>query len=169
MLKGKLTVNRVPGEFRIVFARSLYLNGEFEFPLFNLSHSVERLRFGLKLPTAATPLDSLLVRQLDNLPMHYHYGLTCSGIVLERDGTLLQRGFEYGVVATASIASSQTLLTPGLYFQYAFTPFTIRVAWVTKPISSWMSATFGVLSGGFALALLLDALMYGTKSQKVIE
>jgi hypothetical protein len=169
LLKGKLTVNRVPGEFRVAFSRSLYLHGEFEFPNFNLSHSVERLRFGLKLPTAATPLDSVLVVQQDHLPMHYHYGITCTGIVFESDGVPLERGYEYGVVATASIASSDTLLTPGLYFQYAFTPYTIRVAYLSKPISGWMTSTFGILSGGFAIALMLDGLFYGEKSQRVID
>jgi hypothetical protein len=147
----------------------LYFHREFEFPNFNLSHSVERLKFGLKLSTATTPLDSVLVVQQNHFPMHYHYGITGTGIVFESDGVPLEMGYEYGVVATASIASSDTLLTPGLYFQYALTPYAIRVAYLSKPISGWMTSTFGILGGGFAIALMLDGLFYGEKSQRVID
>jgi hypothetical protein len=166
-LKGKLTVNRVPGVFAVRFTRSLYNASEFQ--NFNISHILGRIRFGPKLPWTSTPLEAIRVIQKSEQPLHYFYDLMSTPVLFVRNEDVIERSYEYTTIATARKADPKIGRFPGLFFWYQFTPYTVTVRYRTKPLSSFISATFGVLSGGFAIMAFVDRFLYQRSSKKVLE
>ncbi|KAK8892444.1 hypothetical protein M9Y10_029672 [Tritrichomonas musculus] len=182
-IKGKLTVNKVPGNFNIIYgSRSIYNtygSGIFmrstisdEYPFIDLSHSIERLRFGPGFPMMARPLDDrqIIIQKKQNLSS-YKYDLVCTLVFLIRDGQILARTFEYNELTTNFPVTPENKLVPGIFFYYQFTPYAVVVNLRSKPISRFIGMTFGVLAGGFAITTLLDNFLYsiaGAKKQTPI-
>jgi hypothetical protein len=166
-LKGKLTVNKVPGLFGVQFTRTLYnatgLNS------FNLSHILVRIRFGPKVPWTSTPLEAFRVIQRSVEPLRYDYDLICTPVLFVRNGEVIERSYEYTPMLRASEPDPRIGTVPGLFFWYRFTPYTVTVSYRTKPLSTFVSVTFGVLSGGFAITSFIDRFLYGSSSQKVLD
>jgi hypothetical protein len=166
-LKGKLTVNRVAGVFAVRFTRTLY--NATKLHKFNLSHVLGRIRFGPKVPWTSTPLQAIRVTQKSEQPLHYYYELICTPVIFVEDGKIVERTYEYIPIATASQPNPAARKSPGLFFWYQFTPYTVTVVHRTKPLSTFVAATFGVLSGGFALTSLFDYFLYRSSKQKVLD
>jgi hypothetical protein len=165
-LKGKLTVNKVRGLFVVRFTRGLYNASGLR--NFNLSHVLGRIRFGPKVPWTSMPLEAIRVTQKTEEPLHYLYELVCTPVIFVRDGEIVERTYEYlPIVTTKSI--DKTSLSPGLFFLYQFTPYTVTVSYRTKSLSALVSATFGILSGGFAITSFLDRFLYKVYHQKVLD
>jgi hypothetical protein len=166
-LKGKLTVNRVTGVFAVRFTRTLY--NASGLTNFNLSHVLGRIRFGPKIPRTSTPLETIRVIQTFPEPVHYNYEMICTPVLLVRDGEVIERSYEYTTVASAHDPDLKRRILPGLYFTYQFTPYTVTVNFRTKPLSTFFSATFGVLAGGFAITSFIDRFLYASSKRKVID
>jgi hypothetical protein len=166
-LKGKLTVNRVPGVFAVRFTRALY-DGSFQ-QHFNISHRIWRLRFGPKVPRTSMPLEGALAIQTSDRPVHYHYDILCTPVLFVRDGQILERTYEYTPIAVVSPPDPAAGRVPGLFFWYEFVPYTVTIFYRTKSLSAFITATFGVIGGGFALAAWLDRFLFGETSQTVLE
>jgi hypothetical protein len=164
LLKGKLTVNRVPGSFGIRVNRPI--SNVTQNPL-NLSHSLQRIRFGPKVPGTSTPLEQIRVIERSYHPLRYHYDLVCTPVTFVSDNIIVAKTFEYTPIAILSAPTPDR--PPGLFFSYQFVPYAVTVHMRTRPFSSFVAASFGVLSGGFAITALLDRLLYRESSQTPID
>lgn len=182
-IKGKLTVNKVPGNFNIIYgSRSIYnaygsdvfMRTTFtdEYPFIDLSHVVERLRFGPGFPLLAHPLDdSITINRNTKDLKSYKYDLVCTLVFLIKDGEILAKSFEYNELATPIPITTENKLVPGIFFYYQFTPYAVAVNLRSKSFSKFIGMTFGVLAGGFAITTLIDNFLYmaaGEKKQKII-
>lgn len=182
-IKGKLTVNKVPGNFNIVYgSKSIYNTYgsdifmrstiSDEYPFIDLSHSVERLRFGPGFPMLARPLDDrIIITQNKQKPTSYKYDLVCTLVFLIKDGEILAKSFEYNELTTTFPVTPENKLVPGIFFYYQFTPYAVAVNLRSKSFSKFIGMTFGVLAGGFAITAMIDNFLYraaGEKKQKII-
>lgn len=183
VIKGRLTVNKVPGNFNIAHgSRSIYntygsdifmrSSISDEYPFINLSHSIEKLRFGPGFPLLAHPLDEKvnIAQKSENLKT-YKYDLVCTLVFLIKDGEIIAKSFEYKELTSTFPVTPENKLVPGIFFYYQFTPYAVAVNLRSKPFSKFIGMTFGVLAGGYAITTLIDNFLYmaaGEKKQKII-
>ena len=163
-------MNRVPGEFMVVFTRSLYSNeAVFEYPEFNLSHVFGRLRFGPKIYTTTTPLDGIAVLQGSHEPVEYVYNAMCTAVVLTRnEKELIAKSYEYVVYPTVSPALPDGR-PPGIYVTYQFTPYTVMVNFRMREALEMIPTVLAAVAGAYVIAMLIDSMLYNQSTQTPIE
>ena len=162
LVKGKISVNKIAGSFHLAPGRNVKgLPGHvhdtnFQFPHFDLSHSIRRLRFGPKVPRASNPLDDVNIRQLIDIPV-YKYTMIVTPIKFYKNGKFITKSFEYTSMATRiPVSFIRPGMVPGIFFSYSFTPYTITVKGTSPSILHVIASTTGILSGLFAIASLID-------------
>jgi hypothetical protein len=129
MVKGKVSVNKVSSNFHIAPGRNLVDSSvpghhhdlSFAFLSLDMSHSIERIRFGPSILTANTPLTDMKIRQRPGRPMFYRYNLLVTPLVHIRNGKEKDRGYEYTAMAT------KRAIAPGIFFNYTFIPYAVVV------------------------------------------
>lgn len=174
LVKGKISVNKIAGSFHIAPGRNVKgLPGHvhdtnFQFPHFDLSHSIQRLRFGPKVPRASNPLDDVSVRQLIDVPVFYKYTMIVTPIKFYKNGKFITKSFEYSSMATRTpVSFIRPGMVPGIFFSYSFTPYTITVKGTSPPFLHVVASTSGILSGMYAIASLLDTFYNKVESRKL--
>ena len=173
LIKGKVSVNKVRGEFHIAPGRNAGRGSQhqhdlsFQFPSMDLSHSIESIRFGPLIPTANNPLKGLRITQNPQTPMHYTYVMMATPVIYIKDGHEKARGYEY----TALIASHRTYhgQAPGIFFSYSFTPYTVTVNAKSRSLAQFVTSTSGFLSGAFAAAMMVDLFAERTGLARLFE
>jgi hypothetical protein len=157
LIKGKLSVNRVKGSFHIAPGRNVRLAGGhvhdmmMRTPVVNLSHRIERLRFGPKMPTVSQPLEGFRFRE--KVPTNSLYLLMASPVTYKRDGRFVDKGFEY--TSTDKHTGHEFFRAPpGLFFYYQFSPYRVIVTERSRSFASFFGSTCGILAGSYALASL---------------
>lgn len=160
LVKGKISVNKVNGNFHIAPGRNVKTGGmmhqhdlDFQFPNMDLSHYIHHVRFGPKIPTANLPLKNVRQEQNPNMPIYYKYNLLITPVIYIRNGKLINRGYEYTSMLSKYPSLQQA---PGIFFQYQFSPYTITITSKSRSFAQYITSTFGFLSGSFALAMMLD-------------
>ena len=170
LIKGKVTVNKVPGVIHFIQGRNLQKNDSrilakyFENNTFSLtSHYIYRLRFGPKYLATITPLEDL--RNIPNLNEVLHvYDIMCTPLIYKKD-VITAKTFEYSVLSRYQMNPNMVKKRPGVDFHYQFTPYSITVNWRTRSLTQIISSTFGVLSGGFAITSMLDSFVYKAETK----
>ena len=130
MVKGKITVNKVNGEFHIAVGvnnqnNETGIHSHFvrsETPNLAMNHSIERIRFGEKIPTASSPLVGVRKDKQSNVSTLHQYFLMVTPLVFYKNGVFVRAGFEYNAYISESSPGA-----PGLYFKYQFVPYTVAV------------------------------------------
>lgn len=157
-VKGKVSINRVPGSFHIAIGQSYDNYGHShllldDYPSLEFSHVINDLRFGANLPMISNPLRGTQVNS-DGIIRAYEYHLMITPVVFFADGQYIEKSFEYTVL----VASNQWM-TPGIYFFYSFTPYTISVTWRSRSFRAFLISTGGLLSGIYAIFSLFSSFM----------
>ncbi|OHS99444.1 hypothetical protein TRFO_08371 [Tritrichomonas foetus] len=179
LVKGKISVNKVAGNFHIAPGRNDVSSGShqhdmsFRFPNMDLSHEIRMVRFGPFIPTISNPLQGMKIIQNPNTPMVYKYHLLATPVIYIRDGKLISRSYEYTALQMNRIARRDA---PGIFFHYSFTPYTVTVVVKSRSFAQFLTSTFGFLSGSFAMASMLDlfidkrkrifAMIFGERPEK---
>jgi hypothetical protein len=169
MVKGKVSVNKVLGNFHIASGRNLVdlsvpahqHDLSFAFPSLDMSLRIERIRFGPSIPTANTPLTDMNIRQRPGRPMFYRYSTLVAPLVYIKNGREKDRGYEStAMIAQRAIAPG---MVPGIFFDYAFTPYAVVVHAKSKSFAQYLTSTFGFLSGSFSAVMLLNMFLQTTQ------
>lgn len=174
LVKGKISVNKVPGNFHIAPGRNDVSGGahqhdlSYHFPNLDLSHTINLLRFGQFIPTVTNPLQNMKIQQNPNALMVYRYHLLVTPINYIHDGKLLSRGYEYTDLKLSRVARREA---PGIFFHYSFTPYTVTIVSKSRSFAQFLTSTFGFLSGSFAMASMLDLFIeqFFSKEEKATE
>lgn len=166
-IKGKISVNKVSGNFHIAPGRNAVSSGgdhkhdlSYNFPNLDLSHSIEHIRFGPKIPTANNPLENYKVVQNPNSPMVYKYELMVTPVIYVKGGKIADRGYEYTAMITQNDMRNGIREAPGIFFRYQFTPYTITITQKPRSIAMFITSAIGFLSGGFSLTFLADRFVF---------
>lgn len=162
LIKGKITVNKAAGTFHIAPGRNTrrmsgghFHDLNYRFPHLDLSHKIERIRIGPKIPQTSAPLQGITMKQPTNFAMVYKYYMVITPIKYYRKGKKIQKGYEYTSMTT-SFPFRYGMGTPGIFFFYQFTPYTIRVNTVDTSVLQYISSTYGVIAGLYAIFLMID-------------
>ncbi|KAH0785934.1 endoplasmic reticulum-Golgi intermediate compartment protein 3 isoform X2 [Histomonas meleagridis] len=161
-IRGKVSVNRVTGNMHIAPGRNIPNSPthqhdlSVQLPHIDLSHIINHVRFGPKIPTARNPLRGIQVKQNPNDAYVYRYNLMVTPVIYYKDGVFMNRGFEYIVQRENSPAIGRA---PGIYFFYRFSPTTVRITAKSHSFAQFITSTAGFLSGSFALALMIETLI----------
>ena len=157
LIKGKLTVNKVKGNFHIAPGINTKNNPYShaigpEILSFPISHKIDRIRFGPHIPKTSNPLRN--IKRMNKFPLvTYIYNCIVTPIKYIKGGKEIRRGYEYTV-----LQMTHTSL-PMIIFDYSFTPYTIVVTMNQKSILTFISSSFGVMSGVFAIASIIEMLL----------
>jgi hypothetical protein len=169
MIKGKVSVNKVSGNFHIAPGRNLVDSNtaghqhdlSFAFPSLDMSHRIDRIRFGPSIPTANTPLTGINIRQRARRSMLYRYNMLVTPLVYIKNGKEKARGYEYtAIIAKRAIVPG---MAPGIFFDYSFTPYAVVVNAKSRSFAQYITSTFGFLSGSFAAVMMLDLFLQTTQ------
>ena len=171
LLKGKISVNKVTGSFHIAPGRNVVNQPghahdlSFASQNLDLSHRIDRMRFGPKIPRISEPIKNLWMIQSVKIPMVFRYSLMITPIRYIKNGETLKNGYEYTVLATHSPYHNGMGYIPGIFFNYAFTPYTVDITNRNESPLQFISSFFGFLSGAYAIASLIEGII----SRNLIE
>ena len=164
LVKGKVSVHRVRGGFHIAPGRNLEGVGGHVHQLteklrvFDMSHRIDRIRFGPKIPTVVQPLEKLDMVFGQGAVVQSTYHLMATPVVYMKDGRVVERGFEYQAMSTHRRLMMMFGGVPGIFFAYKFSPYTVMVHATTKSPLMALSGTAAVLSGVYALLALVEVI-----------
>jgi hypothetical protein len=165
MVKGKITVNKIQGGFHIAAGRNVpgpahQHDISFRFPDFSFRHRIERIRFGLKLPTVGVPLTDIVHTERTEGPAMYKYELKVTPVTVHVNGRPDQRGFEYNAL------QSRIRGLPGLFFFYQFSPYTVAVHIRKRNLAQEGASFAGFLAGVWALMSTCHRVLAGFVDKK---
>jgi hypothetical protein len=140
LIKGKITVYRIRGDFHIATGRNL--RGKMghahdllhRIPQYDLSHKIEKIRFGPKIPTTRQPLEDLRLRLTRKIPAHSQYTLVATAVTYKRNGIVIDRRFEYTARAKHWEMHRMIITIPGMFFVYQFSPYRVIVNVRSRPV-----------------------------------
>jgi len=161
LLKGKISVNKVRGAFHVAPGRNVRAGAGHvhdlmnQIPGFDLSHKIERIRFGPKIPTAKQPLEGVSWR-MRRVPATSQYLLLVTPVIYRKNGRVVDRQFEYTSLGRHVEMMFGTFMLPGIFFHYSFSPYRVIVNARAKSFVQFVASTCGLLAGAFALAALVD-------------
>ena len=72
-------------------------------------------------------------------------------VVFFMDGEYVEKGFEYTVLITTQQLFDESMGTPGIFFFYSFTPYTISVTWKSRSFRSFVISTGAMLAGFYSI------------------
>lgn len=168
LVKGKVAANRVKGSFHIAPGRNVEIDNvqihelTDDFPSLHLSHAIERIRFGPKIITANQPLQNLVMRADKKEQIGYHYSLLVTPVILVADNQFIEKSFEYTVVVDPMRNS-----TPGIYFDYQFTPYTIQITWISRSFRGFLISFCGFAAGLYAIGSIIDQIYHSYFPPKI--
>lgn len=174
LFQGKLTVNKVPGNFHIGIGENKEKYGMHrhnlnitDLPFLNMTHVIGRIRFGLVLPTASLPLKGFTITQKVNKTTAFEYSIICTPLVLMSNNEIIAKSFEYtGMLNNYVVDETLNDKMPGIYFNYRFTPYSVIINVKMEPAFRFITSTFCVLAGLFSIASLLDAFIFKKQTEK---
>jgi hypothetical protein len=171
LVKGKISVNKVEGGFHIAPGRNMIGENNqhshdlmMHFPHLDLSHRIQRLRFGSKIPDGNSPLEGERLRQPGHGATFVQYSMMVTPLSYEKNGNELKKGYEYSVT---TISRSLRVIgaygpAPGIFFRYAFTPYGVTIHATSRSFAQYLVSTGGFLAGSFALAMIFDTILHET-------
>lgn len=164
-VKGKISVNRVPGSFHLAIGQSIEDYGHQhilldDYQTITFDHDIIDLRFGANIPMTSHPLRGTHIKSTGE-PFATEYNLIITPIVFYADGQYIEKGFEY-----VYFYSMTYHLVPGIYFYYSFTPYTIAVTWQSRSFRSFLISTGGLLSGIYAIFSMVSTFLEKSDQKK---
>ncbi|KAH9196107.1 hypothetical protein AeNC1_001922 [Aphanomyces euteiches] len=164
---GSVDVHKIAGSVSFAHEGSLNMFSFMDFLQFNSSHIVHRLTFGPEIPNMVNPLENVHKTVEKNVAL-YKYSLS----VVPTQYTPLYgspiQTYQYSVTEyTSEPHDGGTLSFPGVSFMYEFSP--IKVEYIeTKPsFLQFITSTCAILGGVFAVARILDSIIYSVSSRKL--
>jgi hypothetical protein len=162
LLKGKISVNKVRGGFHIAPGRNVRATSTHthdvmrRIPKFDLTHKIQKLRIGPKIPTVKYRLEGTNYRMHRRVRSRSHYWLFVTEVIYKRNGRTVARSFEYtGLVKHYSMYGMLTMM-PGIFFEHHFSPFSVIVNAETNSVVTFIASACGLLTGVYAVTSLTD-------------
>ena len=127
----------------------------------NMSHEIQYLVFGMRVPGAAHPLDGLRVVQPEKGLMAYNYHLS---IVPEK--WISRRGFVINTFKYAPAFSKKNITAkisrdvPGVYFYYDIAPVAVISKETAYTLWQFICSVCAIVGGAFTCAAVADQFMY---------
>lgn len=175
LIKGKITVPKTSGSFHIapgsnVKSESYHLHNLLPSPPHNnLSHKIDRIRFGPYIPRSSAPLYNIRRVQFFDANMRYNYNMQVTPLIYKVDGKVKTNGYEYIAMSTSYGVSMLGTTMPGLYFTYTFSPYTVVVNQHKHSIIQFTTSTCGTIAGLFAIAALCENLLFDPQGYNTPE
>lgn len=132
----------------------------------DFSHSIDRLSFGPDFPGLVHVLNGRKKStHQDESTEHYHYDIHVIPTKYIEDGADEIAGHQYSVteymkVVSAKEADHQDFIPSGLYLNYEFTPFEVKVTSSYKSLWHFLTECCAIIGGIFAFTGMLDNFAY---------
>ncbi|ETV72729.1 hypothetical protein, variant [Aphanomyces astaci] len=166
-LTGTVDVHKVAGVVSFAHAGSLNMFSFSDFLEFNSSHVVHRLSFGPEIPNMVNPLENVHKTVEKNVAL-YKYGLS----IVPTQHTPLYgppvQTYQYSVTEYTSEPSEEGALSfPGVSFMYEFSPIKVEYVESKPSFLQFVTSTSAIVGGVFAVARIVDSLIYSVSSRKM--
>lgn len=165
---GQMTLNKASGHFHIAPHKKLHEGGlqsglinlmdliSFTFDQFNITHTVNSLRFGSHFPGINSPLDGEERKIEDTHGMYQYYIKVVPTRYKRLDGTEIESN-QYAVtehMRHLSPGSGRGL--PGVYFYYELSPIQASFEESRKGFLRFLTSVCAIIGGVFTVMGLLD-------------
>jgi hypothetical protein len=156
LVKGKIAVKRISGVFHIAVGRNIQ-GGKHDHdttlrpPDVSMRHVIERIRFGVKVPTVFEPLAMIVHNETREGETAYRYHLIVTPVHLYYNGQFAQQGYE------CKPAFGRIDGAPGLFFKYVFSPYAVDLHIRMRNLLQEAVSLAGFLAGGWTLLSLFAA------------
>ena len=167
LVKGKLTVNKVSGSFHVAVGRNEdrpcgHHHIFSDVPNLEVRHRIDRIRFGPKVPTASSPLVDIVKNLRGGNMVSYTYYLMVTPVTMYVNDRIVATSYEY-----TSYNVRETMTTPGIFFEYQFSPYSVAVHMRTKNVMTGFASMCGFLAGVFAVCTtLMELVNRGSEGNK---
>lgn len=171
---GQLELNKAAGHFHIAPHKKLHEGGmqagggiinimdliSFTFDQFNITHTVNSLRFGDQFPGINSPLDGQMRKLQDTHGMYQYYIKVVPTIYKSLDGKEIESN-QYAVtehMRHLSPGSGRGL--PGVYFNYELSP--IQAVYEERQGGGWLrfiTSACAIVGGSFTVMGLVDGIL----------
>lgn len=172
LLKGKLSLNKAAGQFRIISEKNtqnaifISLQELFEPKPSDLSHKILRFRIGNKIPTINSPLVGKQAFQIQSVPFCHTYSLLATPVIYFKGKEYQSLGYSYQVLSSLYPAFPP-FVPSGIFFNYQFAPYTVKLESANISLTVIFSSTFGAISGIYAIAYIFGVFRF-RKSSRII-
>ena len=163
-IKGKVSLNKATGNFHIApgfnIGNGLQHRHDVteHIPNFDLSHKIQSMRVGRKIPLTYNPLNHYESKQRPGDIIVYKYTMLVTPVVYKSKGKVIGNGYDYTAMISKYYGSPTN--TPGIYFHYSFTPYGVTVNANYLSFGQMITSTAGFLSGIFAILTLIDEIFF---------
>ena len=130
-----------------------------QLPNFDLSHVIQGMRVGPKIPLTYNPLRYVQQIQNPNQPVVYRYDLVVTPAVYKSGNRILGKGYDYTAMINRFFVGNSGG-APGIYFHYSFTPYGVTVNATYLTIAQIFTSIFGFMSGAYAIFSIIDESMF---------
>lgn len=159
-IKGKISLNKAAGNFHI--APGFNVPNSFQhrhdvtehIPNFDLSHKIQNMRVGKRIPLTYNPLRQYESSQRVGEGVIYKYTLLVTPAVYKSKNKVIGNGYDYTAMINKYYTSSPE--GTGIYFFYSFTPYGVTVNANYLTAGQMFTSTVGFLSGIFAILTIID-------------
>jgi len=187
-LSGIMEVNKVAGNFHVAIGDAVIRDGRHihQFDpatahLFNITHTIHSLSFGLKYPgMEANPLDGATfhVDEKVGTGLNQYFIQIVPTIYKDGSKTLTTNQFSYTKrfrplhqkesegedKDSLTPSHSYSPVLPGVFFIYDVSPFMVEVSKVTVPLTHFLTKICAIAGGVYTVAGIIDSLIYHGKS-----
>lgn len=142
--------------------------------LFNLSHTINQLSFGMEYPGMENPLDNVKVADIKGSSMYQYFIKIVPTTYLKLDNSIIHSN-QYSVtkhqkkVSTTSPLGDQGL--PGVFILYELSPLMVKYTEKSRSFMHFLTGVCAIVGGIFTVAGLIDSMIYHSSRalQKKIE
>lgn len=164
LVKGKVTINRINGNFHIAPGRNVKNRARHIHDLHSvtdhlcMNHTLQRIRFGPKIPTVRQPLQNTKMESSVGISTNWRHLLLATPVIYKKNGKIVeQNGWEYQTMTVQQPVHTVLSHTPGIFFEYSFSPYSLLVHARTRSPFIYMTTTAAVMSGIFAILTLVES------------
>lgn len=165
LVKGKVTINRINGNFHIAPGRNVKRRVRHTHDVHSvmdhlcMNHTLQRIRFGPKIPTVRQPLENVKMVSNAGISTNWRHLLLATPVIYKRNDKIVeQHGWEYQSMSVHEPIQSVLSHTPGIFFDYSFSPYAVLVHARTPSLLIYMSTTAAIMSGMFAILTLVESI-----------
>lgn len=175
---GELSLNRASGHFHIAPHKKLVQKSSnadeqikhspfvqlmellsFTFDQFNVSHTINALRFGDQFPGIKSPLDGVVRKIIDTHGMHQYYVKIVPTRYKYLNGEEVESN-QYSVTEhTRHLSPGSSRGVPGVYFYYELSPVQAVFEETKKSFVDFLISICSILGGLFAVMGLVDVIL----------
>eukprot|EP01120_Amphizonella_sp_Union-15-10_P011390 TRINITY_DN480_c0_g1_i1.p1 TRINITY_DN480_c0_g1~~TRINITY_DN480_c0_g1_i1.p1 ORF type:complete len:386 (-),score=71.43 TRINITY_DN480_c0_g1_i1:13-1170(-) len=165
---GYLLVNKVAGNFHFAPGKSFQQNhmhvhdlGVFKSGGFNMSHTINKLSFGIEFPGLVNPLDGVSKSwNAEGSPMYQYFIKIVPTIYRSMSSSVISTNQFSVTEYVKKLDQDDGHGLPGVFMVYDLSPIMVRFTETQKSFAHFLTGICAIIGGVFSVAGIIDSFVY---------